>query len=203
MTMGVSASAEGLLGLYVGGAAGAAHVRSTDDEGVSYLPQYSLRFDESRLGWKAFAGIRPISFAGVEIDYMDFGRAHAPLPPNTPPFFFLGDDAKQSAAAAFAVGYLPIPLPILDIFAKVGIARLHSEDRVTFQPEGIACPLQLIDPSCGQPYTYRQNLWSTDLAYGVGAQVHMGNFSVRAEYERINASGGDPDLLSLGGTWRF
>jgi len=41
------------------------------------------------------------------------------------------------------------------------------------------------------------------LAYGAGAQMTLGRFAIRAEYERINASEGDPDLLSLGLTLSF
>ena len=41
------------------------------------------------------------------------------------------------------------------------------------------------------------------LAYGAGVQGKWGPLVVRGEYERINAGGGDPDLLSLGAIWRF
>jgi hypothetical protein len=29
----------------------------------------------------------------------------------------------------------------------------------------------------------------------------MGRLAIRAEYERVSASGGDPDIFSLGVTW--
>ena len=59
-----------------------------------------------------------------------------------------------------------------------------------------ACPPVGYGP-CG-PYTSRQDQSSTNFAFGVGAQARLGAFAVRAEYERISASGGDPDLLSVG-----
>jgi hypothetical protein len=40
-------------------------------------------------------------------------------------------------------------------------------------------------------------------AYGAGLQGKFGQFALRAEYERINASGGDPALSSVGILWRF
>jgi hypothetical protein len=41
----------------------------------------------------------------------------------------------------------------------------------------------------------------TRFAYGAGLQVKVAGLAVRAEYERISAGGGNPDLLSLALTW--
>jgi len=43
----------------------------------------------------------------------------------------------------------------------------------------------------------------TRVAYGAGAQVTIAQFALRAEYERISASDGNPDLLSLSIIWRL
>jgi hypothetical protein len=40
-------------------------------------------------------------------------------------------------------------------------------------------------------------------AGGGGAQYKFGSWAVRAEYERFNAAGGNPSLLSAGVTWAF
>jgi hypothetical protein len=45
--------------------------------------------------------------------------------------------------------------------------------------------------------------WSTDFAYGAGVQGRIGSLAIRAEYERIIVAGGNPDILSLGATWKF
>jgi hypothetical protein len=120
LTASAPTSAEDLLGLYVGGSVGEAHVRSTDDISPTAGNDYSLMFDQSSSGWKALAGIRPISVAGIEVAYTDFGRATAPfpfvgtslpLPPTNTPFSFISNSAKQSAATMFAIGYLPLPVP--------------------------------------------------------------------------------------------
>ncbi len=57
-------------------------------------------------------------------------------------------------------------------------------------------------PSVGLGQFHRDRS-SARLAYGAGAQMTLGRFAIRAEYERINASEGDPDLLSLGLTLSF
>jgi hypothetical protein len=49
----------------------------------------------------------------------------------------------------------------------------------------------------------RQNQWSADFAYGAGAQLRKDNLALRFEYERIDAPGGQPDLLSVGMSWTF
>jgi len=79
-----TACADDLVGLYLGGSVGEAHVRSLDDLSSysTYAP--SLRFDESHLGFKLFAGMRPITFLGVEVEYADFGRAGTSPPPCFP-----------------------------------------------------------------------------------------------------------------------
>jgi hypothetical protein len=47
------------------------------------------------------------------------------------------------------------------------------------------------------------NDWSTNVAFGLGVQGKLGSLAIRAEYERIAANAGNPDLLSLGVTWTF
>src|SRR5271156_1171448 len=101
--------ADNLLGLYAGGAVGQSHVRSEDSNDGSPGCCQFLNFDESHTGWKVFAGVRPIPVLGVEVAYIDFGTVTAPSP--FPSSFYPGfsDSSKQSAAALFAVGYLPLP----------------------------------------------------------------------------------------------
>jgi len=110
----------------------------------------------------------------------------------------VGDDAKQSADSAFAMGYVPLPIPFLEFFGKAGVARLHTQEQASIRPI-TACP---VNSNCG-PFRVDQNQWSTDFAYGAGVQAKTGSFAVRAEYERIDASGGKPDLFSLGVSWTF
>jgi hypothetical protein len=78
--------------------------------------------------------------------------------------------------------YLPLPLPIIDLFGKVGFARLDTQ----------------IDSG-----SFRLDETDTDLAWGVGGQLNFGSFAVRAEYERFQTDSGDPDMISVGFAWTF
>jgi opacity protein-like surface antigen len=40
-------------------------------------------------------------------------------------------------------------------------------------------------------------------AAGAGAQFKIGSLAVRGEYERFNAAGGNPGLLTVGIIWKF
>jgi len=71
--------------------------------------------------------------------------------------------ADTTGIDAFAVGYLPIPF--LDVFAKVGVISwdqdLHFSNIASSSDSG------------------------TDFAYGVGVGFAFGNAGLRAEYERF------------------
>jgi len=192
-------------GLYARGSVGEAHVRSVDD--LSAVSTYAppLRFDDSHSAWKLFAGIRPIKFMGVEVGYTDLGRVSTHFHRASPVPRTLSSQVASSATMPnkaqnphLPCVNLPFPIPFLDVYGKAGVARLHTQEQATIQPI-TACPANSI---CG-PESFDQNHWSTDVAYGAGVQARLGSFAVRAEYERINASGGNPDLFSLGASWTF
>ena len=126
------------------------------------------------------AGIRPISIFGVEYDYMNFGS------PNGTDGPYSASGSSTYANAVFGVGYLPLPLPMLDVYGKLGIARLYNSATV-YGP--------------GAP-NY-QNYTNSDFAYGIGTQIKLGNLAVRAEFERISESSGSPDMLSVGVNFTF
>jgi hypothetical protein len=171
------------LGLYIGSSVGAADVRST------LAP---LTFSGTDVGWKVFVGARPISFAGIEVAYMDLGHATAPLPPPTFAVAYLSDNSRQQAGTLFGVGYLPLPVSFMDIYGKLGIARLDT--RMQFEA-GEDIPPGLVN--------ILRNQWGTDVAYGAGIQARYGQFALRAEYERIDALGGAPAFSSVGILWSF
>jgi hypothetical protein len=117
--------------------------------------------DIDNTSWKVLAGFRPISVFAVEADYMDLGSQT-----NT----FLGgagnshSDAK--AFAGYAVGFLPIPVPFLDVYGKAGVARWK------------------LNGSAGNFFAFSNQ--GTEFAWGLGAQVHIGNIGGRLEYENFN-----------------
>ncbi len=186
--MAAAADAADLLGLYVGGAIGESHVRF---DGLDFQENYSA--------WKLLAGIRPLAWVGAEFDYMDFGRSSASgqitLPVVTSPTPFAKATADAQATALYGLLYLPLPLPLLDIYGKAGVARLQSSVGATRTLPELFCQ----DPTC----RFQRSVIDVHLAYGVGVQVKVTHFAVRAEYERISVSSGDPDLLSLGLSWSF
>ena len=183
VAVSATARAADPLDLYIGGSFGGANVRST------YPP---LTFAGTDVGWKAFVGVRPISFASIEVAYINFGHATAPLPPPNFAVIYLGDNSRQQAVTVFGVGYLPLPIPFLDLYGKVGIAKLNTRQQV----EGGSDALPGL-------FDVTQNRWTTDFAYGAGVQAKFGQFALRAEYEQINASGGNPALSSIGFLWTF
>jgi opacity protein-like surface antigen len=194
-TMGASTSAlaDDPLGFYVGAAIGESHV-STSTEIVGDTG-YDYRFDERPLAWKVAAGVRPISPLGAELEYIDYGN-----PSGGQTITGLGGltQAEAKAAALFGVGYLPIPVPFLDVYGKLGVARLH-----TTATEVAPLPTCPLGPGYCVPGAFNTSDWSTDFAYGAGVQAKIGSLAIRAEYERIGASGWNPDIISLGVTWTF
>jgi opacity protein-like surface antigen len=193
LLMGMTSTAvfaEDSAGLYLGGSFGLSHVRSEGD-----VCCVDWRFSRSFYGWSALAGVRPLPYLGFEAAYIDFGRTSGPKPGSFAGSF--AEHSSQKAAAVFAVGYLPLSRSNVDVYGKLGAARLRTDVQITYGP--FSCPAYF---DCA-PVTVEQDHWSTNLAYGAGVQGKWGPLVVRGEYERINAGGGDPDLLSLGAIWRF
>jgi Outer membrane protein beta-barrel domain len=193
------AAAEDPFGFYVGGAVGEATLRSGN---VPYLQALlgttPAAFYAHNTGWKAVIGVRPISFVGAELEYIDFGR----VPGSIPGTFLIGNvqgDLHSNATALFGVAYLPLPVVLLDVYAKAGIARYQTSDTFSSGPLSCREPLLCIIG----PVSYRIDRTDARFAYGVGTRVKLSAFAIRAEYERIAANGADPDLVSLGLTWSF
>ncbi|MFL6604011.1 MAG: hypothetical protein ACJ8R9_22150 [Steroidobacteraceae bacterium] len=179
---GGKVTAHDLLGLYVGGAIGQGRVDAT-------APYFfgQNHFRENHTAFKAIVGVRPIPLLGAEFAYVDFGH---PDRRNG----IVSTDVRMKGAAAF--GLLHAPLPIIDLYAKVGVARLQSTV-TTF----IECPEPFFCPAITAPAPTSRT--DTAFAAGGGAQFKLGSLTLRAEYERFQAAGGHPSLLSIGATWTF
>lgn len=126
--------------------------------------------DDKDTAWKVFGGFRFASMFGAELNYIDFGEAS-------------GDGAavEYKGLAAYGLFYLPLPLPILDVYAKAGLAKVDVDiDAADFSTD------------------------DTQFSYGLGVQLKFGSFAVRGEYERFKVKDGDldissnPSLLSIG-----
>jgi opacity protein-like surface antigen len=161
-----AAQADDLLGLYAG--AGITRAKVEDI--------FHTNFNLSNTSWKIYAGFRPAGFPlGIDVDYMDLGSAAAGT------FEGVGH-ADAKAFAAYAVGYLPIPAPNIDVYGKAGLARWQFNGNVT------------------QPGLFAVSDNGTDFAWGVGLQVHfLERFAARVEYEHFNIRDADDvQLYSLG-----
>lgn len=189
------ALADNPLGFYAGAGVGVSTVRSDDDFG----PGYPGDFRDHHTGFKVMAGVRPLSVLGAELEYIDFGHAS-----NSTPYQFGGTtigntglSTHPKATALYAVGYLPLPVPSLDVYGKLGAARLNTAlngTQTTVCPVA-GCQIGLVP--------FEQNRWNTDLAFGAGVQMKVLGIAFRAEYERINSSLGAPDMFSISAIWTF
>src|SRR5207253_6861892 len=124
-----------------------------------------LCFSENNTSWKAVAGYRPVTWGAVEADYVDLGRGTVRLSHGTP---YL----DASAAAAYAIGFLPLPLPAVEVFGKAGLARSKvTAHSYTFVPAGFP------DPVSDNGLRF---------VWGMGLQLHSGRVGGRIEYERFS-----------------
>jgi len=180
-------------GFYVGAGAGVSNLGS---DGYGYDGYYGYNHDAT--AWKLIAGVRPIAPLGAELEYIDFGRADDYPNYGYNGYEFNGQSTASKAAVLFAVGYLPLPIPFLDIYGKAGVARLQQDS--TSYYDTCQAPTDCIAPGA---YAYRNDDWSTNFAYGAGVQTKWLGLAVRAEYERISTSGRDPDALTVSATWTF
>lgn len=153
-------------GFYIGGSVGQANVDFDDDD---------FDFDEDDTGYKLFVGIRPIDLLAFEVSYTDFGKPETSVGA-------VRTNADVKSASAFGLLYAPLPLPLVDIYAKAGFARIEQD--VTSS-------------------SFRVDRTDTDFAWGVGGQLNFGSLAVRAEYERFKTDAGDPDFVSIGIAWTF
>ena len=190
------------LGFYVGAGVGHSTLNETE---FDQFNGYFRHLDGQPLGWNAVIGIRPLPILGAEAEFIDFGTKHlgagAPFVAQGSTQQFLGGQARDRAGALFAVGYLPLPIPFLEPFAKLGWAQVWQHDTYTdsFQP--------LLGTVTTQSFGSQSN-HPSGAAYGAGLQFHFEQIGVRAQYERISGShsfGGwdNPSLLSLGVNWTF
>ena len=124
--------------------------------------------------WKVWAGFRPIDFLAIEADYMDLGSQRVITDVSS-------TNLDYKAFAGYAVGYLPLPMPYVDVFAKAGLARWSSSGGNTVGSSF---------------FSLSDN--GTQFAWGVGGQVHFGNFGARLEYENFSIRNTDgANLVSL------
>jgi len=166
--LGMSVPAMAAEGFYAG-ASGMQSRFDADDFEVDDV-------DDEDTGWKIIAGYRASPNFGVEAAFTQFGKAEAPAVGVEGPF-----EAKAQAFSVFGVAMAPVG-PV-NLFAKVGAARIDAEGTVgavLFEDKEI------------------------ELAYGAGAQLDVGRIGLRVEYEKFDTDViGDLDVISAGITFSF
>ncbi len=156
-------------GIYFGAAVTQANIDDILDSG----------FEVEDTSWKVMAGIRPLDFIAAELSYMDLGSESASVGP-------LNVNGEAEAFSAFGILFLPLPLPLVDVYGKLGLARVEIEGSSN------AGNLFALDES------------GTEFAYGAGAQVRFGSLAARLEYEAFDVDNTDGvKLYSLGLTYTF
>jgi outer membrane protein with beta-barrel domain len=186
-----------LLLLAVALAAGVAHA----DNGLLYLGAGVSRAnlkditatdsDLNSTNWKIWAGVRPISLFAVEADYIDLGSQtiYYAMPAIAPPVGGpISTHLQYKGAAGYAVGFVPIPVPYLDVFGKAGVVRWTTIGGTNAISAG----------GTNEFFSLSDN--GTQFAWGIGAQVHVGNFGGRLEYENFsirNTNGANIVSLSV------
>lgn len=141
-------------------------------------------FDGKDTAFKIFVGYRVLDWVGFEAGYVDLGEIT--LKGNQP-----GVTQFRLEEAGFgAFGMLYWNIAPVDLFAKAGfvVSQAHVRTNTLFG-------------------AFDDTDNSTDLAWGVGAQMRFGRLAVRAEYERFDFDAADgfdpPDMISVGATWTF
>jgi|ERR1700722_10326266 Outer membrane protein beta-barrel domain len=184
LLVGSAASADDVLGLYVGAGVG-----------QSTLKQDYYQIDSHATGWKLIAGWRPLSFVGAEIEYANLGSKNVSYTLNGPIYEHISTDAH--ATAVFAVGYLPVPLPWIDLYGKVGAARVQNNTTARSQEDLV------IVPTTTNTTTSVTDNTRTSIAWGAGLQFKLGMPAVRVEYERFAGEQGNDSLLTAALTLNF
>jgi hypothetical protein len=184
--------ADNLLGAYVGAGVGTSQI---GNHNYYYDPYgYGGGFSDHDAAWKVIAGIRPLPIVGAEVEYIDFGNAGG----NSGYYYGNYDfavSAHPKATVLYGMGYLPLPLPFLDVFGKLGLAHLQTNN-------------SYYTSSCGNNGTCtstesRFDQENNKFAYGAGVQVKFQDFAFRGEYERISSTFGDPNAIMASVTWTF
>jgi hypothetical protein len=196
MTLGIStvAVADNPLGVYVGAGVGESQIGNHNDY---YDPNgYGGGFHDHDAAWKVLVGMRPLPFVGAELEYIDFGNAGGNDGYYSSNYDY-GVSAHPKATVLYGLGYLPLPLPFLDVYGKLGVARLQTDNSYFYN---VPCTSSATGACAIESRFDQQN---TKFAYGAGVQAKWQDFAFRGEYERISSNYGDPNTVMVSLTWTF
>jgi outer membrane protein with beta-barrel domain len=150
------------LGFYLGAGAGLSDIRDSA-KGHGSLGGFS----KNDLGLRAAAGIRPLSWLGVEAAYTYYGK---------PSGTYAGQSVTTEAKTTSISALVYLPLSNIDLYGKFGYA--NNDGKLSYK-------------------NVYEKLSGTGQLYGVGAEYSFSNWKLRGEFEYMNTSYQDATFLSL------
>ena len=135
-------------------------------------------FKDSDTAFKVFAGYAVNKYFAAELAYVDAGTFEDNLGS-------LNVQLSPTGVIASLVGSLPLG-ESFSLFGKLGYA--FSETDQTIRQGNFR-------DTDGES--------SEDFAYAAGAALHFGKFTLRAEYEVVDVSGGDFDAVFVNALFKF
>jgi hypothetical protein len=187
---------------YIGAAVGSSHLGQASGvpeqfhDGLSEYP-FHAGSPTSATGRKVVAGFRPVRVVGVEVQYVNLGSEKAIAESSGQiPDFSVYVTTRADAAMLAAVLFIPEPMPLFDVYGKLGVAKLDESFFIRARDLRLSsacqCRFQADEhESVARPYV------------GIGARFKiLPEVGVSVEYETIDRDIGDSTtLLSLGVVW--
>jgi opacity protein-like surface antigen len=181
--LSLPAMADENSGLYLGAGIGQGSI-NTDTVSV---PGASYKFDANDFAYKIFGGWRFNKYFAAELDYVDLGN------PSDKKSFDDGEggviDLKTEIGVSAFAGYLVGTLPI-------GIFELSAKLGYTYWDADLKASAEGFSDSASDS--------GEDFAWGVGAgMTFFDHLNAKIEYEALDISDANVDVIWLTGAWRF
>lgn len=162
--------------------AGAAHAGETGaylGAGIGDASQGSGDFESSAVSLTAFGGYSFGKYFAAEAGYIGVGDQNDRVD---------SLDVVVQSDGFYAAGLVKLPLtPYISPYAKIGYVSYDSKTIVSSGPDSLS-----------------QSQSDQDLLYGLGCQIGTGeHFNLRFEYQKVDVSDGDFDILSVSAAWQF
>ena len=141
------------------------------------LPEIPEGLDEDDTAYKAFAGYNfdlPVVDLGIEAGYVDFGK---------PEINTNFGDFELNPTGINVWGIASLNAGPIDLYGKIGYLFWDLDASALGFSESIAD--------------------GSDLGYGAGLALGLGNFKIRAEYEVYDLDEVDLSMVSLGFLYQF
>ena len=149
--------------------------------GQSSIDVDDVDFDESDTAFKLLGGFAFNPYFAVELAYVDGGSPDKSFGAGA------SVDVSFSGINSSAVGRIPIG-DMFKLFGKLGYSFYDWEVK------GRVSGTTVVSADDSE----------SDLSYGIGAALAIGEtFELRAEYEALDVDGGDVNIISVGGVFKF